>query len=62
MLRRCLDGLVRPEAFDAVGIRATARAEELSLGEWERLAAWGIDEAGTDEEAGDAGTAGGPTR
>lgn len=62
MLRRCLDGLVRPEAFDAVGIRATARAEELSLGEWERLAAWGIAEAGPDQEAGDAGTAGGPTR
>jgi 16S rRNA (adenine1518-N6/adenine1519-N6)-dimethyltransferase len=40
MLRRSLDGLVRPEAFEATGIRATARAEELPLGDWERLAAW----------------------
>jgi 16S rRNA (adenine1518-N6/adenine1519-N6)-dimethyltransferase len=40
MLRRSLDGTVSPEAFDAVGIRPTARAEELSLPEWERLAAW----------------------
>jgi 16S rRNA (adenine1518-N6/adenine1519-N6)-dimethyltransferase len=62
MLRRCLDGLVRPEAFDAVGIRSTARAEELSLGEWERLAAWGTDGSGPDEEAGDAAAAGGPSR
>ena len=40
MLRRSLESLVRPDAFDAVGIRSTARAEELSLEEWERLAAW----------------------
>jgi len=40
MLRRSLEGLVRPEAFDATGIRATARAEELTLSEWERLASW----------------------
>ncbi len=40
MLRRSLDGTVSPEAFEAVGIRPTARAEELSLPEWERLAAW----------------------
>jgi 16S rRNA (adenine1518-N6/adenine1519-N6)-dimethyltransferase len=40
MLRRSLDGTVSAEAFDAVGIRPTARAEELSLPEWERLAAW----------------------
>ncbi len=40
MLRRSLDGTVPPEAFEAVGIRPTARAEELSLPEWERLAAW----------------------
>jgi 16S rRNA A1518/A1519 N6-dimethyltransferase RsmA/KsgA/DIM1 with predicted DNA glycosylase/AP lyase activity len=40
MLRRSLDGQVRADAFDAVGIRSTARAEELSLDEWERLAAW----------------------
>jgi 16S rRNA (adenine1518-N6/adenine1519-N6)-dimethyltransferase len=40
MLRRSLETLVRPDAFEAVGIRSTARAEELSLEEWERLAAW----------------------
>lgn len=40
MLRRSLDGLVLLEAFEAVGIRPTARAEELALDEWERLAAW----------------------
>jgi 16S rRNA (adenine1518-N6/adenine1519-N6)-dimethyltransferase len=40
MLRRSLDGLVAPEAFAAEGIPSTARAEELSLEQWERLAAW----------------------
>jgi 16S rRNA (adenine1518-N6/adenine1519-N6)-dimethyltransferase len=40
MLRRSLEDLVRPEAFAAAGIRPEARAEELSLSEWERLAAW----------------------
>ena len=40
MLRRSLDGLVPARAFDATGVRPTARAEELSLGEWERLAFW----------------------
>ncbi|HEV3366011.1 MAG TPA: 16S rRNA (adenine(1518)-N(6)/adenine(1519)-N(6))-dimethyltransferase RsmA [Acidimicrobiales bacterium] len=40
MLRRSLEGLVRPEAFAATETRPTARAEELSLGEWERLASW----------------------
>jgi 16S rRNA (adenine1518-N6/adenine1519-N6)-dimethyltransferase len=40
MLRRSLEGVVAAPAFDAAGIRPTARAEELSLGEWERLAAW----------------------
>jgi 16S rRNA (adenine1518-N6/adenine1519-N6)-dimethyltransferase len=40
MLRRSLEGLVGPEAFAATGIRPTARAEELSLGDWERLASW----------------------
>jgi len=44
MLRRSLHGLVRPEAFAATDIRATARAEELSLAEWERLAAWEPDQ------------------
>jgi 16S rRNA (adenine1518-N6/adenine1519-N6)-dimethyltransferase len=40
MLRRSLEGLVRAEAFEATGIRSTARAEELTLSEWERLAWW----------------------
>ncbi len=40
MLRRSLYGLVPAGAFAATGIRPTARAEELSLGEWERLASW----------------------
>jgi 16S rRNA (adenine1518-N6/adenine1519-N6)-dimethyltransferase len=40
MLRRSLEGTVDPQAFDAAGIEPTARAEELSLAEWERLAAW----------------------
>jgi 16S rRNA (adenine1518-N6/adenine1519-N6)-dimethyltransferase len=49
MLRRSLEGLVRPEAFEATGIRATARAEELPLEDWERLAAWrpGLNGNGT---------------
>jgi 16S rRNA (adenine1518-N6/adenine1519-N6)-dimethyltransferase len=40
MLRRSLDGLVQSEAFEAAGIAPTARAEELGLDEWGRLAAW----------------------
>jgi 16S rRNA (adenine1518-N6/adenine1519-N6)-dimethyltransferase len=40
MLRRSLDGLVVPDAFVAAGIAPTARAEELDLSEWERLAWW----------------------
>ncbi|MDQ3897488.1 MAG: 16S rRNA (adenine(1518)-N(6)/adenine(1519)-N(6))-dimethyltransferase RsmA [Actinomycetota bacterium] len=39
MLRRSLAGLVRPEAFTAAGVRPEARAEELSVEEWGRLAA-----------------------
>ena len=39
MLRRSLDGLVEPGAFEAAGIPPTSRAEELSLPECERLAA-----------------------
>jgi 16S rRNA (adenine1518-N6/adenine1519-N6)-dimethyltransferase len=38
MLRRSLEGRVGPEAFVAAGIPPTARAEELSLAQWERLA------------------------
>ncbi|MGH9263683.1 MAG: 16S rRNA (adenine(1518)-N(6)/adenine(1519)-N(6))-dimethyltransferase RsmA [Acidimicrobiales bacterium] len=39
MLRRSLATLVPPEAFTAAGIRPEARAEELSVTEWGRLAA-----------------------
>jgi 16S rRNA (adenine1518-N6/adenine1519-N6)-dimethyltransferase len=44
MLRRSLQDLVRPEAFEATGIPATARAEELTLSDWERLAGWGPED------------------
>jgi 16S rRNA (adenine1518-N6/adenine1519-N6)-dimethyltransferase len=44
MLRRSLEDLVRPEAFEATGIRPTARAEELDLADWERLASWPPEE------------------
>ena len=40
MLRGSLEGHVAPEAFAGTGIQATARAEELDLAQWERLAAW----------------------
>ena len=40
MLRRSLEQLVVPAAFEAAGIAPTARAEELGLEEWERLAWW----------------------
>ncbi len=40
MLRRALDGVVEPAAFAAAGIAPTARAEEVSLEGWERLAWW----------------------
>ena len=40
MLRRSLGDLVSPEAFAGAGIAPTARAEELGLPEWERLARW----------------------
>lgn len=39
MLRRSLAALVGPEAFVAAGLRPEARAEELSVVEWGRLAA-----------------------
>jgi len=39
MLRRSLEGRAGVDAFDAAGIRPTARAEELALEEWIRLAA-----------------------
>jgi 16S rRNA (adenine1518-N6/adenine1519-N6)-dimethyltransferase len=40
MLRGSLAGVVDPAAFDAVGVPASARAEELGLDRWGRLAAW----------------------
>jgi 16S rRNA (adenine1518-N6/adenine1519-N6)-dimethyltransferase len=40
MLRRSLAGVVDPEAFGAAGIRPDARAEELGVQDWMRLAAW----------------------
>ena len=46
MLRRSLEHLVDPEAFTGAGIAPTARAEELDLAEWERLAWWSIEESG----------------
>jgi 16S rRNA (adenine1518-N6/adenine1519-N6)-dimethyltransferase len=39
MLRRSLAALVGPEGFVAAGVRPEARAEELSVVEWGRLAA-----------------------
>ena len=41
MLRRSLTGRVRPGDFEVAGIRPEARAEELSLVDWRRLAAAG---------------------
>ncbi len=59
MLRRSLDGMVAPGAYEATGIPPTARAEELSLEAWEELAAW--DPArGDTGSAGAAGTEPGP--
>jgi len=40
MLRRSLAGVVDPRAFEAAGIRPDARAEELGIDEWGRLASW----------------------
>ncbi|MGQ0831346.1 MAG: 16S rRNA (adenine(1518)-N(6)/adenine(1519)-N(6))-dimethyltransferase RsmA [Microthrixaceae bacterium] len=39
MLRRSLAGRVPPEGFEEAGVRPEARAEELSLADWRRLAA-----------------------
>ena len=39
MLRRSLAGVVDPSAFERAGIRSDARAEELSVTDWGRLAA-----------------------
>jgi len=40
MLRRSLAGVVVPEAFAAAGVAPTARAEELDVEQWARLAGW----------------------
>jgi 16S rRNA (adenine1518-N6/adenine1519-N6)-dimethyltransferase len=40
MLRRSLAGVVAPEAFAAAGVGPEARAEELSVEDFGRLAAW----------------------
>jgi len=40
MLRTTLAGVVEPGAFDAAGVAPTARAEELGLDQWCRLAGW----------------------
>ena len=39
MLRRSLAALIPPEAFVEAGLRPESRAEELSVGDWGRLAA-----------------------
>ena len=39
MLRRSLAGVVDPGAFERAGVRPDARAEELSVADWGRLAA-----------------------
>jgi 16S rRNA (adenine1518-N6/adenine1519-N6)-dimethyltransferase len=38
MLRRSLAGVVDPAAFERAGVRPDARAEELSVEDWGRLA------------------------
>jgi 16S rRNA (adenine1518-N6/adenine1519-N6)-dimethyltransferase len=40
MLRRSLAGVVDPAAFDTAGVSPQARAEELSVEEWGRLASF----------------------
>jgi 16S rRNA (adenine1518-N6/adenine1519-N6)-dimethyltransferase len=47
MLRRSLEQLVVAAPYEAAGIAPTARAEELDLEEWERLAWWNPDPVGT---------------
>ncbi len=40
MLRRSLAAIVDPEAFEAAGVAPEARAEELDVAQWGRLAGW----------------------
>ena len=44
MLRRSLAGLVGEEAFAVAAVRPEARAEELDIDAWGRLAAWSSDD------------------
>jgi 16S rRNA (adenine1518-N6/adenine1519-N6)-dimethyltransferase len=39
MLRRALEGMVPPGAFEAAAVRPDSRAEDLDLHAWARLAA-----------------------
>jgi 16S rRNA (adenine1518-N6/adenine1519-N6)-dimethyltransferase len=41
MLRRALAGVVEPGAFEGARVAPTARAEDLGVEDWGRLAAWG---------------------
>jgi 16S rRNA (adenine1518-N6/adenine1519-N6)-dimethyltransferase len=41
MLRGALSGVVSPDSFAATGVDPRARAENLSVEDWGRLAAWG---------------------
>jgi 16S rRNA (adenine1518-N6/adenine1519-N6)-dimethyltransferase len=60
MLRRSLAGVVAPDAFAVAGISPEARAEELSVSDWGRLAAvGGGGSARAGGEAGGAGTGSG---
>jgi 16S rRNA (adenine1518-N6/adenine1519-N6)-dimethyltransferase len=40
MLRRSLAGLVAPEVFELAGVAPEARAEDLDVSEWGKLARW----------------------
>jgi 16S rRNA (adenine1518-N6/adenine1519-N6)-dimethyltransferase len=51
MLRRALAGLLPPEAFPAVGVAPEARAEDLDVATWARLAAWSSPAPSTSTES-----------
>ena len=57
MLRRSLAGVVPPEAFAAAGVAPEARAEELDVEQWGRLAAWQrtADGQTADDQTGESG-------
>ncbi|HET6874964.1 MAG TPA: 16S rRNA (adenine(1518)-N(6)/adenine(1519)-N(6))-dimethyltransferase RsmA [Acidimicrobiales bacterium] len=57
MLRRALAGVVEPGAFEAAGVAPTARAEELGVEAWGRLAGYssgGSEGSPTDGARGDS--------